>query len=415
MSRDAELAHATTLFEAGSYSEAGERVRHVLERDPQDEQAWLLLARVEFAAERHEQAIAAAERACALNPASTSPHLLACLPLLRLERYDDAVGHAREAVRIDPFDIRALALLAQLLVRDSAGVIEAHELVARVVRLAPAAPEAHLTAGVVAAGAGDRDGAKRSFLRVLQLDPGSSVAQHELARLRLKRRVNDPAALAEAATGFERAVRAEPEAEQSRRTLELLLRVFLSKCAYLLFIDAYLVGRVTATSNGAAGRLLPATLLLIPAFYAWRFCRRLTAPLVGRLYRVITGERPIRLAACCEALAVLCIVASVGAPESVRPGLAGTAGVLALIGRVALYVQVEHASRAARGAPPQPAIRPGLLRVLAVLVGLIVVALLVAAVRDGGGPGALVLAAASAAGVAILVRRARRRPMHGRN
>jgi tetratricopeptide (TPR) repeat protein len=415
VSRDAEFAHAIALFEAGSFPEASERLRRLLEQDPGDVQAWSLLARAEFAAERYEQAVDAAERACALSPGSNTPHLLACVPLLRLERYDEAVGHAREAVRIDPFDWRALALLARLLVRDGAHVSEAQELVVRVVRLAPDAPEAHLTAGLVAARAADRDGAKRSFLRVLELDPGSSAAQHELARLRLKRRVNDPAALAEAATGFERALRAEPEAEQSRRTLELVLRVFLSKSAYLLFIDAYLVGRVTVASNGGVGRLLPAMLLLIPVFYAWRFCRRLTAPVVGRLHQVITREGPIRLAACCEALAVLCIVAGAGAPQSMRPGLAGTAGVLALIGRVALYTQVEHASRAVRGAPPRPAIRPGLLWVLAVLVGLIVVALLVAAVRDGGGPGALVVAAASAACVAILVRRARRRPTRGRN
>jgi hypothetical protein len=272
-----------------------------------------------------------------------------------------------------------------------------------------------LTAGVVAAGAGDREGAKRSFRRVLELDPGSGVAQHELARLRLRRHVNDPSTLAQAAAGFERALHAEPEAEHSRRTLELVLRVFLSKCAYLLLIDAYVVGRVTATPSDVAGRPLPVLLLFIPAFYAWRFCRRLTEPLVGCLYRIITREAPIRLAACCEALAVLCILIGVGAPESMRPGLAGTAGVLALIGRVALCTQVEHASRAVRGAPPRPAIRPGLLWVLAVLVGLIVLALLVAAVRDGGGPGALLVAVVSAAGIAILVRRARRPPTRGRN
>lgn len=415
MSRDVELEHAIALFEAGSFSEASERVRRLVERNPRDGEAWNLLARVEFAAERYEQAVAAAERACPLSPGSPSPHLLACLALLRLKRFDDAVVHAREAVHIDPFDWRALALLARLLVRDGARVTEARELTARMTKLAPDEPDAHLTAGFVAAGTGDREGAKRSFLKVLELDPGNSAAQHELARLRLKGRVNDPAALAEAAAGFERALCAEPEAEQSRRTLELVLRVFLSKSAYLLFIDAYVVGRVTSGSNAVGGRLLPLVLLLIPAFYAWRFCSRLSAPLLGRLRRVVTREGPIRLAACSEALAVLCILAGVGAPESIRPGLAGTAAVLALIGRVALYTQFEHASRAARGASPRPAIRPGLVWVLAVLVGLIVVALLVAAVRDGGGAGAVVVAVASAGCVAILVRRARRHPARGRN
>jgi tetratricopeptide (TPR) repeat protein len=415
MSRDGELEHAVALFEVGSLSEASERVRHLVERDPRDGEAWSLLARVEFAAERYQQAVEAAERACALSPGSTSEHLLACLALLRLERSEDAVGHAREAVRIDPFDWRALALLAQLLVGDGAHATEAQELTARVTRLAPDEPEVHLTAGFVAAATGDRESAKRSFLKALELDPGNSRAQHELGRLRLKGHVNGPTTLAEAAAGFERAVRAEPEAQRSQRALALVLRVFLSKGAYLLFIDAYLVGRVSSGSSAVAGRLLPLGLLLIPAFYAWRFCSRLTEPVLARLVSAITQKGPIRLAACCEALAVLCILAGVAAPESIRPGLAGTAALLAFIGRVVLFTQVEHASRAVRGASPRPAIRPGLVWVLAVLVGLIVVALLIAAVKDGGGPGAVVAAVAAAAGVAALVRHARRHPAHGRS
>src|ERR1700677_4341415 len=136
MSRDVELEHAIALFEAGSLSEASECVRRLVERDPRDAEAWSLLSRIELAAERSEQAGAAAARRCAPTPGSTFPHVLACVALLRLDRSGDAVGHAREAVRIDPFDWRALALLAQLLVRDAERVTEAQELIARVTRLA---------------------------------------------------------------------------------------------------------------------------------------------------------------------------------------------------------------------------------------------------------------------------------------
>jgi tetratricopeptide (TPR) repeat protein len=415
VSRDAELRHAIALYESGSFAEASERVRHLLALDPGDVEASELLARAELAAGRDEQAREAAERACGLDPESKSAHLLACVALLRLGRSDDAITHAREAVRVDPFDWRALALLAQLLVCDRAHTTEAQELVARASRLAPEEPEAHLSAGYVAASAGDREGAKRSFRRVLELDPGNSAAQHELARLRLRRRMNDPSALAEAAAGFARAVRAEPEAEHSRRTLELVLRVFLSKTAYLLLLDAFLVGRLTATSNSSVGRALPVLLLLVPAFYAWRFYARLPAPLVGRLYRVITRERPIRLAVGFEAIAMACILGGAGASEALRPGFAGAAGLFALIGRVALYTQVEHASRAVRGAPPRPAIRRWLVWVLLALVGLMVVALVAAAVRDGGGPAAVLVAVALAGGIATVIRRVRRHPTRGHN
>jgi hypothetical protein len=198
----------------------------------------------------------------------------------------------------------------------------------------------------------------------------------------LRHRANDPAELAAAAAGFSRAIRADPEAGRSRTALEAVLRVFLAKAAYLLLVDAYLVGRLSATSSKLAPRLLPLLLLLIPSLYAWRFCSHLTKPLRRRLVKVILGAVPLRFAAACETLAVVAIVGGAGAPQSLRPGLGGIAGVLAVLGRIVIYTQLEHASRAARGESRRPAVRPGFVWALGVLVvGMLMVVLVAAAVR----------------------------------
>ncbi len=376
------IEHAAALCDAGEFDEASGLLERVVERDPADWRARSLLARAELGAERYEQAVDQAARACRLSGHGTLPHLVASFALDRLGRSQEAVRHAREAVRIDPFDWRALDRLAVLRAREGADSPEVHELIERMLALAPREPEAHLTAGRVAAAAEDRAGAQRAFRRVLELDPGNAAAQHALAGLRLRRRVNDPAVLAAAAAGYSRAARADPEAGRSRAAVEALLRVFLSKTAYLLLIDAYVVGRLSAKSGGAVARLLPLLVLTIPAFYAWRFCAHLTAPVRSRLVGVILGKGPLRFAAACEALAVLAIVAGSGIPQSARPGLAGTAGVLALLGRIVIYTQLEHAKRAVRGQPARPAVRPRFVWALGVLVvGVLAAVLLAAALR----------------------------------
>jgi tetratricopeptide (TPR) repeat protein len=376
------IEHAAALCDAGSFEEASTLLARLVEIEPEDWRAWSLLAHVELGAGRNEPALNAAEQACRLSPRSAFPRLAASFALDGLGREDEALEQAREAVRIDPFDWRGLDRLVRLLSRDRSRLVEARELAERMQGVAPEQPRVHLTAGGLAAAAGDRAGAQRAFRRALELDPGNATAQHGLAGLHLRHRANDPAALAAAAAGFSRAIRADPEARRSRTALEAILRLFLSKAAYLLLVDAYLVGRLSATSSKLAPRLLPVLLLLIPSFYAWRFCSHLTPSLRRRLARVILDAAPLRFAVACEAFAVAAIVVGAGAAQSLRPGLGGTAGVLALLGRIVIYTQLEHASRAARGEARRPAVRPGFVWVLgALVVGMFLVVLVAAAVR----------------------------------
>ncbi len=402
-------ARAAELCAEGHCAEAGDLLRPVAERDPASPAIWLLLARAELAAERYERALQAAEHTHALAATEALPDVIASVALLRLGRAEQALERARRAVATDPHDFDAVSLLARIL--STAGFHDdALAAAADAAELAPEHPAAHLTAGVVAAAAGQRDVARASFRQVLTLDPANAAAQHELARLRLRRRFNDPAALADAASGFARAANAESASEKSVEVLERVLRAFLSKAAYLLFIDAYVVMRVAASSNGMAARLVPVVLLAVPACYAVRFLRRLAPTPRQRLVWLMIGERSLSTATALEALSAASIlVAAVGA-GFLRSGVAVVGAFAALAARLMLYLAQKRAAVAASGKAAEHAVRAGLIWVVAGLLGLLAVALVVAAVsrgRPNAAAGALVcLVAAGVLARAALRRRA---------
>lgn len=403
------LAHAVELCEDGHFAEASDLLRPVAERELGKLALWRLLAQAELAAERYEQALQAAEHAHGLAPGESLSDVIASVALLRLGRKEDALDRARRAVATEPQDPTGVMWLARIL--STAGFHDESRFVAAdALALAPDHPQTHLTAGVVAAVAGERDLARASFREVLALDPGNGAAQHELARLRLRRRTNDPAALADAASGFARAANARSAASRSDRSLEGVLRVFLSKTAYLLFIDAFVAGRVASSSTGFAARFLPVLLLAVPGYYAARFLGRLAPRPRQRLLWMLIGEHALSAAAVLEAISIAAILTS-AVVGSLRPSLAAVGAIAALAARLLLYLALERASRAASGHPGEHAIRAGLIWVIAGLLGLLAVALLVAAVlrgRPGASVGALVCltAAGALARVAINRRRA---------
>lgn len=400
-------ARAGDLCADGHFAEASDLLRPVAEREPANLDVWRLLARAELAAERHERALQAAEHAHVLAPEEALSDVIASAALWELGRTEEALERARSAVAMDPHDFVAVSLLARIL--SGAGLHdEARAVAAEAAGLAPGLPEAHLTAGIVAASAGQREAARASFREVLSLDPGSGAAQHELARLRLRRRVNDPAVLADAASGFARAANTDRVPGRSIRSLERVLRAFLTKAAYLLFVDAYLVGRISASSNGAAVRFVPVALLAVPWYYAVRFLRRLTPTPRQRLLWLLIGERALSSATVLEAISVASILAAAVGPASVRPGAAVVAALAALSARLLLYLAQERAARSASGQPAEYAIRAGLIWVIAGLFGLLAAVLLVAAIardRPGVAVGALVSVAAAGALAQLAIRR----------
>jgi Flp pilus assembly protein TadD len=67
------IAHARALCDAGNFDEAGELLRLVLAVEPDDREAWCLLACAELGGGRHAEAILAADRAAAIDPAFGLP------------------------------------------------------------------------------------------------------------------------------------------------------------------------------------------------------------------------------------------------------------------------------------------------------------------------------------------------------
>jgi Flp pilus assembly protein TadD len=402
--RDA-LQRAAALVEEGLFDDAVAALWSFLSEYPAAAQAWAMLAHAELCAGRCDQALDAAERAVGFAPGGTSGHVLASLALLQLGRAEEAVEHARRAAAVDPSDWRTLAVLARALQTRGGDLSEAYQVIERMATVAPLEPEMHMTAGRVYAASGDRESARRAFRRVLELEPGSGAAQHELARLRLGTRVNDPAALADAAAGFARAVRLEPEADRSRAGLEVLLRAFLSKAAYLLFLDAFLVGRLAGGPSSSGARVLPLVLLLLPFAYAWRFISHMTLPVRRRLVELLRGKGPLRTAAACEGLAVACMIGAALGGSSSHGAVAAAAALCALVGRLILYTQVEHASRTLRGQPARPAIGSAAMFIIAVALALTAVFLALAAVQ-GKANSVAFFVAVLVAGAALAVARA---------
>ncbi|HTZ64323.1 MAG TPA: tetratricopeptide repeat protein [Solirubrobacteraceae bacterium] len=401
------MARAAELCAEGHFAEASDLLRPVAEREPANRDMWRLLARADLGAGRFERALQAAEHVRALAACEAFADVIASVALLRLGRTNEALEHARGAVASDPRDFDAVSLLARLL--STVGLHdEAQVVAADAVDLAREEPAAHLTAGVVAAAAGRRELARASFRRVLALDPANGQAHHELARLRLRHRVNDPATLADAASGFARAAHPGFGSPKSIRSLEKVLRAFLSKTAYLLFLDTYLVARVASASSGTAARLLPVALLAVPGYYAARFLRRLTPMPRQRLAWLLLGEHALTSAVALEIVAAASIFVGAVGGDAVRSGAAVLVAVAALAARLTLYLARERAGREASGEDGEHAIRTSLIWIIAALLALLASVLIVAAVirgRPGAAVGALVSLGATGALARVAISR----------
>jgi tetratricopeptide (TPR) repeat protein len=407
---DVALERAGALFELRRFSEAAGLLRQAMASEPQNPAAWSLLAAAELNASNYDDGLMAAEKAISLAPDAGWPQRLAAHALRLLGRTEESVRHAREAIRLDPDSWQAHTNLARSLAVDNADLPQAREAAARAVALAPNEAEAHITAGVVAAAAKNRAEAEASFRHALSIDPQNGVAHSELARMRMGGKHHTNAAgLAEAAAGYATSVRVDPRGAQARRNLELVLRVFLAKASYFIFIDAFLIARIGAGSGQPIARMLPVALLAIPAGYAWRFTARLSAELREYLLRLLTHERKICFALSADTVAVACLLAAAVLPETARNGLAGGAAVSALIGRLILLSQVEHSSRAARNLQPRHTIGTPVMTLLSVLLGLTAIILLFAAMSSSVGVAGAVVALPCAAGCAATARIIKRR------
>jgi Flp pilus assembly protein TadD len=342
---DAEtaLARASVLCDLHRYDEALALLSRLAASQPDHPQVWCLMAQAQLGRDDNREALRAAQTAIPLMPGSEWPHLLASLALQRLGRDELAARAAREAVRLAPHAWQTQVQLARASVRVGR-LNEARSGSDAALALGPEEAEVHITAGAVAAAAGHPDEAEDHFRRALAIDPDNAAAHNELARLQLRYgRPTDPAGLARAAKGFATAVRSDPRAAVSRRNLDLVLRSFLGRVAYGVFIFAFGLLRLRAIASLAVSRVALLFLLSLLGIFVGVFVGRPTNDLRRYLVRVLLGRR-IRLAVGLETLAVGCMLASTAvAAATTRTGLAIAA--MAAAGGARAWLPREHGQR----------------------------------------------------------------------
>jgi Flp pilus assembly protein TadD len=330
-----EVERAGTLIGLGRFDEAASVLHQLLGQDPENGMGWCLLAQAQLGRRDVEAALEATDRAVAVAPESDWAHRLRSVTLDAMGDHDGAIAAAFEAVRLAPDEWQGYVCLARVLTRVKARRDEAVAAGEYAVALAPHESDAHLAHGMAAAANGERKNAEAAFRRALTIDPQSSGAHNELARLRLRKSRFGAATLADAAGGFQDAVQADPHGTVSHRNLELTLRTFLGRLSYLIFIVAWIFWRVVtpvvpaspgtpASSSGGGGHLSLVILALLcaPAVYGWRFVSRLNPDLRQHLRYTITHGRIATVAAIQLVAILLLLYTAVASPSSPKTAAA---------------------------------------------------------------------------------------------
>jgi tetratricopeptide (TPR) repeat protein len=285
----------------------------------------------------------------ARSPESEWPHRLASIALRRRGDHTEALWHAREAVRLEPDGWRCSVNLVHTLGDRRTHRAEARSAAERALELAPHEVDAHMVVGSVAAAQGRAAEAEAAYRNALALDPQCSAAHNELARLKLRKTgFLRPSSLAEAATGFATAVRADPRSSTSRRNLESVLRTFVARVAYLIFLDAWFVARPTSSADRRGVLILAVVALAIPAAFAARFVSSATPTVRRHLLAIVLRDSRITPTVICELLAITALVAAAAAPTGAQATCALVAAGLSLLGRLILWAQSGRRSGADR-------------------------------------------------------------------
>ena len=94
-----------------------------------------------------------------------------------------------------------------------------------------------------------------------------------LSHLRDGRRTNVGAGrLARASSGFATALQADPRARVARHNLDLMVRSFLGRAAYLLMLVAFATAELFGRSATTLSRVAPVVLLAVPLGFVAVMC-----------------------------------------------------------------------------------------------------------------------------------------------
>ncbi|MQA05062.1 MAG: tetratricopeptide repeat protein [Streptosporangiales bacterium] len=214
---DPAAERARVLIDAGRLEEAKGVLQTALAQEPDDGGKWCLFALCMVRLDQYDEALEAAGRAAALEPAEEWPHRLASIALCGKKDYPRAVTAARESVRreSDLWQTHAQLALALHELRDRSSLDEAWQAASYAVSLAPEEAETHFVMGVIAQERRQHDVAEQAYEKVLALDPGHAAAMNNLGLVQLRR-----GKIHAAAEGFTSSLRSDPRLEVARSNVE---------------------------------------------------------------------------------------------------------------------------------------------------------------------------------------------------
>jgi tetratricopeptide (TPR) repeat protein len=250
VTEEAGVARARQLMQLGRNDEALAALVPTLDARTADPTAWCLAAACDLNMNRVQRALAAADYAVSLDPASEWGHRLRSIALSRMGRPREAIEAATEAVRLAPHFAHAHIALAEAYLaynRSDRALAEASE----AVRCAPHLPDAYYLRGRVEQRLARYSDAEASYRRALEIDPDHASARNNLGVVALRQGRS-----AEAATHFVGSAIADPRSKTAAGNVAVAAAAFLVKLSWLAFGGVLLAIALWAWSQGAGGSAL---------------------------------------------------------------------------------------------------------------------------------------------------------------
>lgn len=321
-----DLSRGRALLDVRRYAEARDALARHLAAEPDDAEAWALLAVAQHGNAAYAEMRDAAQRAAALAPEDEWPHRLRSVAASGLGRVEEAIDAADEAVRADPMAWPAWVRLAEALAEEPARRRDAWQAACHAVGLAPDVAATHATVGTVASALGWQVEAEAAFRQALAIDPHDAAALNNLSAARLRR--DD---VGGATAGFADALRADPTLDVARGNLDLAGRHLVTRALGVAFGGLWI---------SALGLLLPfGVRLVVGVVLAGTYAVLVGGPVRGlpptvraHLRRAIRSDRGLAALAGCAAVGLVgtLLACLLPVPLPVAAGLV-VAAVLAVV------------------------------------------------------------------------------------
>lgn len=282
---DGVLQRAELLTDTDRHQEALRLVTPALAVHPDDPRPHLAASLAHLGIDGGApEALRHAQEAARLLPQGEHAYRLQALAFLKLKRPREASHVARRAVELEPDVWQTHYIYAHTLLNDPFTQEQAGRAAAEARRLAPHQPAVHLLAARTYLDGGgratkeERLAAEGHIREALRLDPQSSEAAHELARVQLHG--HRPS---RAMSGFADALRMDPQQSASVAGLSAAFVQWVWRAHLVLWAAGFLVVRRVAATDEPASRRVGFLVALVAAAACVWMLTRISTSVDGRL------------------------------------------------------------------------------------------------------------------------------------